>query len=222
MKFDAVIFDLDGTLLNSLEGIADAMNILLRQLGYPTHPVDAYKYFVGEGIAELVNLALPKEKLNLHPMEQLVRDYRSIYDITWPQKSVPYEGVPEMLDALAAKKIKLAVLSNKSDEFVRRMTSVLLPHWKFEVVKGLRPGEPRKPDPTPALQISASIGIEPAHTIFMGDSGVDMQTANRAQMYAVGVLWGFRPAEELLANGAQQLIKHPLELLDIVADVHSL
>ncbi|HLP59161.1 MAG TPA: HAD family hydrolase [Candidatus Deferrimicrobium sp.] len=222
MKFDAVIFDLDGTLLNSLEGIADAMNILLRQLGYPTHPVDAYKYFVGEGIAELVNLALPKEKLNLHPMEQLVRDYRSIYDITWPQKSVPYEGVPEMLDALAARKIKLAVLSNKSDEFVRRMTSVLLPHWKFEVVKGLRPGEPRKPDPTPALQISASIGIEPAHTIFMGDSGVDMQTANRAQMYAVGVLWGFRPAEELLANGAQQLIKHPLELLDIVADVHSL
>ncbi|HLP48802.1 MAG TPA: HAD family hydrolase [Candidatus Kapabacteria bacterium] len=222
MKFDAVIFDLDGTLLNSLEGIADAMNILLRQLGYPTHPVDAYKYFVGEGIAELVNLALPKEKLNLHPMELLVRDYRSIYDITWPQKSVPYEGVPEMLDALAARKIKLAVLSNKSDEFVRRMTSVLLPHWKFEVVKGLRPGEPRKPDPTPALQISASIGIEPAHTIFMGDSGVDMQTANRAQMYAVGVLWGFRPAEELLANGAQQLIKHPLELLDIVADVHSL
>ncbi|MCU0289924.1 MAG: HAD family hydrolase [Acidobacteria bacterium] len=216
MKFDGVIFDLDGTLLDSLEGIADAMNILLTQLKYPTHPVEAYKYFVGEGINELLKLALPKEKQNVHDMEQLVKDYRAIYDKTWSQKSFPYQGIPEMLDVLSTQKIKLSVLSNKSDEFVRRMTSVLLPKWKFEVVKGSRAGEPLKPDPTPALEIAAITGIDPANIIFLGDSGIDMATAARAGMYGVGVLWGFRPAEELLASGAKQLIKHPGELLDII------
>lgn len=216
MRFDAVIFDLDGTLLNSLAGIADAMNMLLKQLGYPTHPVEAYKYFVGEGLAELLNRTIPAEKLTLHSMDGLVKQYRALYDITWPQKTVPYDGVPEMLDALSATKIKLAVLSNKSDEFAGRMAAALLPRWKFEVVKGLRPGEPRKPDPASALQIAGITGVDPANTIFMGDSGVDMETASRASMYAVGVLWGFRQAEELMANGARQLIKHPMELLKIV------
>ncbi|MCX6584617.1 MAG: HAD family hydrolase [Candidatus Aminicenantes bacterium] len=216
MRYDAVIFDLDGTLLNSLEGIADAMNKLLRQLGYPTHPLEAYKYFVGEGIVQLLKLTVPVEKLNHHSMEQLVKEYRAIYETTWPQKTVVYEGVPEMLDALSATKIKLAVLSNKSHEFAGRMAAALLPRWKFEAVKGLRPGEPRKPDPASALQIAGITGVDPANTIFMGDSGVDMQTASRAQMYGVGVLWGFRQAEELLANGARQLIRRPMELLKIV------
>lgn len=216
MRFDAVIFDLDGTLLNSLEGIADAMNMLLQKLGYPTHSVEAYKYFVGEGIVELLKRVIPDEKLKFHSLDGLAEQYRVIYETTWPQKTVPYDGVSEMLDALSAKKIKLAVLSNKSDEFARRMAEVLLPRWKLEAVKGLRPGEPRKPDPTSALQIAGITGVDSANTIFMGDSGVDMQTANRARMYAVGVLWGFRQAEELLANGARQLIKHPMELLKIV------
>jgi len=215
MRFAAVIFDLDGTLLNSLEGIADAMNRLLRQLGYPTHTLEAYKYFVGEGIVQLLKRTVPGEKLNLHSIDRLVEQYRAIYETTWPQKTVPYDGVPEMLDALAVTKIKLAVLSNKSDEFAGRMAAALLPRWKFEAVKGLRPGEPRKPDPTSALQIADITGVDPENTIFVGDSGVDMQTANRAQMYAVGVLWGFRQAEELLANGARQLIMHPMELLKI-------
>jgi phosphoglycolate phosphatase len=216
MRYDAVIFDLDGTLLNSLEGIADAMNKLLRQLGYPTHSLEAYKYFVGEGLVQLLKLTLPVDKLNLHSMDQLVNEYRAIYETTWREKTVPYEGIPEMLDALSATKIKLAVLSNKSHEFAGRMAAALLPRWKFEAVKGLRPGEPRKPDPASALQIAGITGVAPANTIFMGDSGVDMQAASRAQMYGVGVLWGFREAEELLANGARQLIRRPMELLKIV------
>lgn len=215
MKFDAVIFDLDGTLLNSLEGIADAMNTLLQRMGYPTHPLEAYKYFVGEGIFELLRATLPEGKLKLHDMDQLVTDYRALYETTWPQKTVPYEGIPEMLDALSAKELKLAVLSNKSDEFVRRMTAALLPRWKFEVVRGLRLEEPRKPDPAVALKMSVDMGIDPANIIFMGDSGIDMQTASRAHMYGVGVLWGFRQADELLTNGARRLIKHPMELLAI-------
>jgi phosphoglycolate phosphatase len=178
--------------------------------------LDAYKYFVGEGIVQLLKLTVPAEKLSHHSMEQLVKEYRAIYETTWPQTTVAYEGVPEMLDALSATKIKLAVLSNKSHEFAGRMAAALLPRWKFEAVKGLRPGEPRKPDPASALQIAAITGVDPANTIFMGDSGVDMQTASRAQMYGVGVLWGFRQAEELLANGARQLIRRPMELLKIV------
>lgn len=216
MRFDAVIFDLDGTLLNSLEGIADAMNMLLRRLGYPTHPVEAYKYLVGEGIVELLNRVFPGEKLALHSMDELVVQFRALYETTWPQKTFPYEGIREMLDALSAAKIKLAVLSNKSDEFAGRMAAALLPRWKFEAVKGLLPGAPRKPDPALALHIAGITGVAPTNTIFMGDSDVDMQTASRANMYAVGVLWGFREAEELLANGARQLITHPMELLKIV------
>ncbi len=212
MTFEAVIFDLDGTLLNSLEGIADAMNVLLERLGYSTHPLETYKYFVGDGIAEMVQRALPEVSREKSDINKLVTDYRDIYHTTWPKKSPPYEGIPELLDALSQKNIKLAVLSNKSDDFTNRMVSELLPDWKFEVVMGAQPGIPEKPDPYAALKIAEIIGIAPTNIIFMGDSGVDMKTAARANMYPVGVLWGFREAEELLANGAKKLIKHPMEL----------
>jgi phosphoglycolate phosphatase len=213
MTFKAVIFDLDGTLLNSLEGIADAMNVLLERLGYSTHSLETYKYFVGDGIAEMVRRALPEMSREKSDINKLVTDYRDIYHTTWPKKSPPYEGIPELLDALSLKNIKLAVLSNKSDDFTNRMVSELLPDWKFEVVMGAQPGIPEKPDPYAALKIAEIIGIAPTNIIFMGDSGVDMKTAARANMYPVGVLWGFREAEELLANGAKKLIKHPMELL---------
>lgn len=212
MTFEAVIFDLDGTLLNSIVGIADAMNMLLRRLNYPTHEIETYKYLVGEGIAELVNRALPPEKRGIHDMTRLATDYRALYAETWPENSPPYEGIPELLDSLSSMKIKLSVLSNKSDDFTRRMVSTLLPRWTFEVVKGVIDGGPRKPDPSAALGIAETTGIPPEKTIFVGDSGVDMQTAVNAGMYGVGVLWGFRKADELLAHGAKQLINHPLEL----------
>lgn len=215
MKYEAVIFDLDGTLLNSLEGIADAMNTLLERLGYSTHPLETYKYFVGDGITEMVRRALPEVARENSDINKLVTDYREIYHTTWPKKSPPYEGIPELLEALSQKNIKLAVLSNKSDDFTNRMVSELLADWKFEVVMGAQLGIPEKPDPYGALKIAEIIGIAPTNITFMGDSGVDMKTAARANMYPVGVLWGFREAEELLANGAKKLIKHPMELLNI-------
>jgi phosphoglycolate phosphatase len=211
MTYEAVIFDLDGTLLNSLEGIADAMNVLLERLGYSTHPLEAYKYFVGNGIIEMVRRALPEVSRETSDINKWVKDYRDIYHTTWQKKSPPYEGIPKLLDALSQKNIKLAVLSNKSDDFTNRMVSTLLPGWKFEVVMGAQPGIPEKPDPYAALKIAEMINIAPANIVFMGDSGVDMKTAARANMYPMGVLWGFREAEELLANGAKKLIKHPME-----------
>ena len=216
MTFETVIFDLDGTLLDSLRGIASAMNALLERLGYPVQTLEAYKYFVGDGITELVTRALPEDKRAGHDIDELVREYREIYHTTWPEQSPPYNGIPQLLDTLSKEKIKLAVLSNKSDDFTKRMVTALLPDWNFEVVFGVRPGVPRKPDPTAALEIVEMLGATPEKTIFMGDSGIDMETATRANMTAVGVLWGFREKEELSADGADHLISHPSELLKIM------
>ncbi|MCP5108469.1 MAG: HAD family hydrolase [bacterium] len=216
MKFESIIFDLDGTLLDSLQGIADAMNILLERMGYPVHTEERYKYFVGEGINELISRALPEKNRDSHNLERLAVEYREIYHSTWPQKSPPYNGIPELLDALSAKNIKMSVLSNKSDDFTNRMVSELLTRWRFEVVRGVRPGGARKPDPASALEIAEITGITPGNTVFVGDSGVDMKTAANAGMYGVGVLWGFREADELRADGADRLIKHPVELPAII------
>jgi phosphoglycolate phosphatase len=210
MKYEAVLFDLDGTLLNSLVGIADAMNALLRRMGYPTHELEAYKYFVGEGIQELVIRALPEDKVDVHDIDALVAEYRTIYDTTWPEKSPPYDGIPELLDVFTQHNIKMGILSNKSDDFTKRMTAALLPRWKFEAVFGKRPGVPRKPDPASALEIAGIMEIPPKSIVFMGDSGVDMQTAVRAGMLPVGVLWGFRKEDELVSNGAKHVLQHPM------------
>ena len=216
MIYKAVIFDLDGTLLNSIKGLADAMNILLRRLGYPTHPVERYKDFVGSGLTETVRRALPDSIGSNFPIDGFVTDYRHLYDTLWLKNSPPYEGVADMLDRLTKEKIKAAVLSNKSDDFTKRMAAALLPGFDFEMVLGDRPGVPRKPDPAAALEIAGSIGIDPGEIIFVGDSGIDMETAVRAGMVGVGVLWGFREEKELLAHGAKKLIRHPSELLEIL------
>ena len=212
MTYEAVIFDLDGTLLNSLKGIADAMNALLLRLGYPTHPEEAYKYFVGEGIRELVIRALPEDKVNTHDIDGLIKDYRELYETTWPEKSPPYAGIPELLDTLSQNNIKMGILSNKSDDFTKRMTTALLPGKTFAAVMGKRPGIPAKPDPTAALEIANIMGIAARKIIFMGDSGVDMKTAVRAGMLPMGVLWGFREKHELINSGAKQLLNRPEEL----------
>jgi phosphoglycolate phosphatase len=222
--FKAVIFDLDGTLLDSLGGIADTMNVLLERLGYPPHSLEEYKYMVGDGLRELVKRSLPPEWFRTFleeskqeaALEQLVKDYRSLYDEKWPGQSPPYPGVPGLLERLTREKIKIAVLSNKSDDFTRRMAARLLPGSNFVVVLGARPGVPGKPHPGAALEIAARIGIKPKEMIFLGDSGVDMQTGVNAGMYPVGALWGFRRAEELLAHGAKRLLKEPVELIQLL------
>ncbi len=225
MKFKAIIFDLDGTLLDSLGGIADAMNTLLKQKGYPLHSLERYRYMVGEGLKELVRRAMPGEWHREFPvgnrletaLEELVKEYRAVYEEKWPLQSPPYSGVPEMLEALDRLQIKRAILSNKLDDFAKRMTWTLLPNGDFDMVLGVRPGVPAKPDPAAALEIAGSMNLAPETMVFMGDSGVDMQTGVKAGMYPVGVLWGFRDADELLANGAKQLIRHPLDLVSLVA-----
>jgi len=226
MNFKAVIFELDGTLLDSLKGITDAINILLTRMQYPVHTLDTYKYFVGDGIKELVRRSLPTDwdeqfnpkdetKIDL-ALDELVKEFRTIYDETWPQQSPPYAGVLEMLTLLSQSNIDMAVLSNKSDDFTKRMVTALLPNIPFKVVLGTRPGIPRKPHPDSALEIVQIFGVQPQETLFLGDTSVDMQTAQNAGMVPLGALWGFRTAEELLKNGAKALLRQPLDLMDII------
>jgi len=213
MNFKAVIFDLDGTLLNTLEDLADATNMVLRNLGYREHDLQAYKYFVGNGIEPLVKRALPESQRNEENLRRCVELMKSEYARRWTNKSRPYPGIPELLEGFITSGYQLNILSNKADEATQRIVAELLSRWRFNTVLGATAATPKKPDPTAALSIAEHCGISPRQTLFLGDTSIDMQTARACGMYGIGVLWGFRPAEELIAGGARMLITVPQDLL---------
>lgn len=213
MSHEAVIFDLDGTLLNTLEDLADSMNAVLRRAGFPTHGVDAYRYFVGEGMPTLVRRAVPEERRDEETLAACLAGMREEYSRRCLAKTRPYPGVPELLDQLTRRRVRMAVLSNKPQDATVQMVALLLKAWRFEAVAGARPGGPMKPDPAGALEIAAELALEPIRFLYVGDTATDMRTAVAAGMRAVGVLWGFRTADELQAAGADVLIQEPLDLL---------
>jgi phosphoglycolate phosphatase len=216
MNFKAVIFDLDGTLLDTLEDIADAANHVLLQRGFPTHDMDAYRHFVGDGVNILFARVLPEEKQNEELVAQCVAAFREAYGHHWNVKTKPYDRVPEMLDGLVARGFKMAVLSNKPDDFAKKCVSELLSKWQFKVVYGAQDGIPRKPNPGMALRIAKLVVVEPDHILYLGDTAIDMETAVAAGMFPVGALWGFRTAEELRNSGAEKVISLPQDLLHLV------
>lgn len=216
MNIKAVIFDLDGTLVDSVQDIADAMNKMLANNNFPQHDVAAYKLFVGNGIRKLVERALPETKQNNETLQHCFNEMMDIYRSNFVEKSTLYVGIAEMLDGLAARNIKMAILSNKADEFVSKVVEVLLPNWKFESVMGLTSEADKKPNPKFALQIAQQMGFHSSETVFMGDSSVDMQTAINAKMIPVGVLWGFRTKEEILAHGAKYVLEKPEDFLKLL------
>ncbi|MBP8793662.1 MAG: HAD family hydrolase [Lutibacter sp.] len=215
MKFKAVIFDLDGTLVNSLQDIADSMNIVLQGYNYPTHSYEEYKNFIGSGIRSLVGKSLPLAHNNEKQIDSCFNLMMEVYRDNCTCKTKPYDGITELLDNLKSRNIKLSVLSNKSDEFTKKITDALLPNY-FDPVIGLSVESLKKPNPFGVVEISKKLGIEVEEIIYIGDSGIDMQTANNANMFAVGVLWGFRPKEELISNGAKYLLSNPSDLLQII------
>jgi len=215
--FQAIILDVDGTLLDTLRDLADSMNGTLRHFGFPVHKLEKYKHFVGEGIENLVRRSLPDSaKTDPELISRCIETMQQIYGRNWNVNSRPYPGIPELLDALTARGLKMAVLSNKPHVLTQRAIEKLLPTWRFEVVMGECPPVPRKPDPSSALGIANRLGVEPAGFLYLGDTGTDMKTANAAGMYAVGALWGFRNAEELIQSGAKKLIAKPAELLELL------
>lgn len=216
MKFKAVIFDLDGTLLDTLDDMADSMNAVLAGSGYPVHEVGAYKYFVGNGLRNLAEKCLPEGHRSAAEVEYHLAQMRKEYEARWDNKTKPYKGIPELLDALTEKGLRMSVLTNKADEFAGRVVKKLLPDWRFEAVVGERPDLPKKPDPAGAVRIAGLFGIPCSEFLYLGDTNVDMKTAVSADMYAVGALWGFRKADELVEGGARVLIPQPLALLDLL------
>jgi phosphoglycolate phosphatase len=216
MPYQAVIFDLDGTLLDTLEDIGDAVNRVLSTRGLPVHLIDAYRFFVGDGVAKLITRALPEDKRDAETLRSCLEAYREDYDQHWNIKTRLYEGIGTLLDELTARGLKLAILSNKPHEFTERCVREFLSKWSFDAVIGGRDGVPLKPDPAGALEIARTLGIPPAACLYLGDTAVDIKTAIAAGMTPVGVLWGFRPTEELRESGAKILIEQPLEILRLL------
>jgi len=215
VDYDAVLFDLDGTLLDTLEDLADSMNAVLECEGFPVHETACYRYFVGDGMPNLVRRVLPDANRDRETIEKLIGGMRAEYGRRWADKTKPYEGVPELLDGLEERGVPMAICSNKPDGPVKEMVDRFLGLTRFRAVLGSRPDVPRKPDPTAVLEIADSLGIAAERFVYLGDTNTDMLTAIAAHMCPVGALWGFRTPEELVANGAKKLIERPQELLDL-------
>lgn len=211
----AIIFDLDGTLIASLEDLADAVNIALAAHSFPTHPLEPYNYFVGDGMETLVRRAAPEGTPDAALAAVFARAKQE-YAKNWACKTRPYDGIVPMLEKLAAMGVPLAVLSNKPHEFTGEVVRHFFPRTAFTVVQGSPAGGRAKPEPDMALGIAERFSLPPASVGFMGDSRTDMDTAGNAAMLPIGVLWGFRPESELLKHGAKVLLTHPFRLFDKV------
>lgn len=213
---DLAIFDLDGTLVNTLGDLADAVNAALSACGYPSHPEDAYRSFVGNGRRRLLERALPESSRNEEEIVRVGELYDAYYHEHALDRSSPYDGIPQALDMLMEKGVKLAVLSNKPHEFTQHIVSELLGN-RFAVVLGQREGVPVKPDPTAVREILALCGVRPERAVYIGDSDVDALTGKAAGLDVIGCAWGFRGADELRRAGARWVIDRPCELVDIIA-----
>lgn len=212
-----LICDLDGTLLDTLEDLGDSMNDALSSLGFPRHPLAAYRAMIGDGAHMLAARAAPAWQRDATAIDALYEAYLQAYARRWHLKTRPYAGIPELLDACVAGGVKLAVFSNKADVFAQETVRHFLAGWGWAEIRGQRSDTPRKPAPDGALAIAFALGVSPEECVFLGDSGVDMQCANAAGMTAIGARWGFRPAEELAAHGAHHLAASPAEVWDFLS-----
>ena len=212
----AVVFDLDGTLLDSLADIGESMNLVLERDGMPVHPLADYREFVGDGITMLARRALPEGRRDNAAVARAAASMRQVYSERLAVRTRPYDGIPELLDALHRRGTKLAVLSNKLHEMTVALVEKLLARWTFDPVFGERPSVPKKPDPASALEIAGLLGIAPAAIAYVGDTRIDMETARRAGMLAIGAAWGFRPESELRTAGAAAIARTPLDVLKLV------
>lgn len=213
MTYRAVIFDLDGHLLDTLMDLAQSMNQVLQLLGFPEHAPEAYKYFVGDGMTNLASRALPPAQRRDDLIDQAAAAMREEYSRRWWRHTKPYPGIPELLRTISSLELKLGILSNKPDNLVKLIIAEYFPVIPFAAIAGVQPHGPLKPNPAGALLLAQRFSLPPATIIFVGDSKTDMETAVAAGMYAAGALWGFRTAEELSGAGAQTLLQTPADLL---------
>jgi len=210
----AAIFDLDGTLLNTLEDLADSINYSLAKNGFQTHELSKFPYFVGEGIVKLVSRTLPEEKRSDVTIKNILKDLQEHYGGNWANKTKPYDGIIELVEYLRNNKVKLAVLSNKPHDFAVIMTNFFFKKDDFELIYGESKLHPTKPDPSLANTIANHFGIDKTSCVFIGDTNIDILTAKAAGMFSVGAGWGFRGKDELIDFGADVVFNSPFELLE--------
>ena len=216
MMKTGILFDLDGTLLDTLADLADSVNHVLASFGYSPRTVEEVRQFVGNGLRMLVRRALPEgeaDRIGTTGFEALVERTGANYARDWAVTTRPYPHIPELLQQLQRRGIPLAVVTNKPHEWTLHMLKHYFPESPFLFIQGAMPNLPHKPDPTGALNAARHLGSIPNETVFVGDSNVDMLTAHNAGMTAVGVDWGFRGAQELKESGADKILYDPLELL---------
>ncbi len=216
MTTKLAIFDLDGTLLNTIGDLAEAANHMLALRDLPQHDYPTYCTFVGNGIMRLVERALPEELRTTEYVAAARRDFLDYYIEHIDQKTAPYAGITELLSALQARGIRLAVASNKFQAGTEKLIRAYFPEIDFEVVFGQRPDVPLKPDPAVVEEILTLTGVAREEVLYVGDSGVDMLTAHAAGVRSVGVTWGFRSREELVECAAEHIVEHAEEILSLV------
>ena len=212
----SIIFDLDGTLLDTIADLAHSTNHALTEANFPTHPVEAYKYFVGNGINKLFERALPEGERSQENIGRIRSSFLTYYDAHNADYTRPYPGIPELLRRLQSEGIAPAVASNKYQRATEKLVRHYFPDIRFSAIFGQREGVPTKPDPSVVHDILRITGLPEAATLYVGDSGVDMQTAANGGLVSIGVTWGFRPRTELEAFGARHIVDSPDEILRIV------
>lgn len=205
---------MDGTLLDTLADIAEVTNRVLQRHGYPLHPMDQYRFFVGQGAGKLIEQVLPDKAREESIILACVKDFMIEYEKSWNHNTALYDGIADLLNELEKRGIRKSILSNKPDDFTKAFAREYLNNWTFDEIHGNSKRFPRKPDPAGALLIAEELGLVPDEIIYIGDTAIDMKTAVAAGMKPVGVLWGFRDREELLANGARELLENPMDLFD--------
>jgi phosphoglycolate phosphatase len=215
-KFAAVVFDLDGTLLNTLEDIADCMNVVLEGEGYSSHPYDAYKTMVGSGVVRLLERACPESVSDEALHARCLERFREVYSVGHDIKTRPYDGIVEMLDALQEAGIRIGVLSNKPHRYTVPMVDQYFPGIAFDLALGARDGVPKKPDPQALVEMMDAMSSPADGCLYVGDTDVDMQTAVAAGAVPGGVLWGFRDRAELEGAGAVHLFVRPQEIVSLM------
>lgn len=213
MAYRAAIFDFDGTLCNTLPDLCNAANYALAECGFPPHPLESYRYFVGEGVVRLMENILPPDCRSEEQVRALLAVYSAYYSAHSAVDTAPYPGICEMLAALREKGVLLCVLSNKDDGDTRALTAHYFGEGLFSLVCGRREGRPRKPAPDVPLEMARELGVPPEQILFIGDSKFDILTGKNAGMGTCGVLWGFRDRAELEAEGADSIVAAPEELI---------
>lgn len=216
-KTIATLFDLDGTLVDSLTDIAASMNQILESRGLPMHPLDAYRLFVGEGMEKLAERSLPGDLMEDRSLiEDVVKEMKTVYAVRWRDHPFPYAGIPELLDTLQEQGVRMGVLSNKPEEFTLKMVRHTFPEVPFDPIRGAREGIPLKPSADSVLAILREWKLIPDQVFYVGDTSTDILTGGNAGMPTIGVTWGFRDRAELEKAGATHVIDHPRELAELI------